>query len=387
LNRPPLSIITRLELRRSLWPVAVIVLGVLGYAAVLASRGGLVDFAVPRTAAERYLAHEPLYRTEDGHYQFKYFPAFAAVMVPFTWPPKPVAEALWFTLTVAMAWAFVRLAFRTLPEPRMAFVPLVWLTLLLNGKFLIKELGFGQFNLPLALLLQGSVMAGREGRGLLAGGLVGAGVFIKPYALVMVPWLLLTQGWRALPSFGLVLAAGLALPAVSYGWDGNLDLLHAWYRTVSDTTAPNLMGFENISFASFWARWLPGPVASELALASVVAALGAGVALVARRRSVAEPDYLEGAYFSLLIPLLSPQGWDYLLLLALPGHMCLIDRWRETPVGWRVVTSIGLFFTSFAVYDIMRRTLYFLLMGWGAQTVGAVLLAASIVRLRWKKLA
>ena len=47
------------------------------YALLRTQRDGLVDFVVPRTAAERFLAHEPLYRPEDGHYQYKYLPAFA----------------------------------------------------------------------------------------------------------------------------------------------------------------------------------------------------------------------------------------------------------------------------------------------------------------------
>jgi hypothetical protein len=368
--------------------VAILFLGVIGYTAVWLARGQLVDFAVPRIAAVRFLAHEPLYRTEDGHYQYKYLPAFAALMVPFTVPPRPLAEALWFTLTVAMAWIFVTWALDALPDRRLPRDRLVWITLLLNGKFLIKELGFGQFNLPLGLLLFGAVLAARGRRAFVAGALVGVGVFIKPYALVLVPWLLMTQGWRPLIPFALVLAGGLALPIVSYGWDGNLALLEAWYRTVTDTTAPNLLGFENISLASFWVRWLhPGPLTSGYALASALVLVAAGLALTVRRTRVTEPNYLEGAYFSLLIPLLSPQGWDYILLLAIPGHMCLVDRWRDTPRAWRIVTALGFFLTSFAVYDIMRRTLYFFLMSCGAGTIGAVLIAASLIHLRRRAMA
>ena len=88
--------------------VVILAAGAAGYGAVRLNRPELVDFAVPRVAAVRFLAHEPLYRPEDGHYQFKDLPAFAAVMVPFTWPSKPVAEVIWFTLTAAMTWVFLR---------------------------------------------------------------------------------------------------------------------------------------------------------------------------------------------------------------------------------------------------------------------------------------
>ncbi len=379
----------RLRLKPVLWRLLVILAaGAAGYTAVRLDREELIDFAVPRVAAMRFLAHEPLYRPEDGHYQFKYFPAFAALMVPFTWPPKQVAEAVWFTLTVAMMWAFLRLALHTLPERRMSMSQLMWLTLLLNGKFLVKELAFGQFNLPLGLLLLGAVIAARHGRGLAAGGLIAAGIFIKPYALVLLPWIVWTLGWRTLMPFAIVVAAGLALPAVSYGWEGNIALLQGWYRTVTDTTAPNLLAHENISLASMWAKWLdPGPLASLLALGSVVATVCGGLFVIQRRTAVGEPNYLEGAYFFVLIPLVSPQGWDYVLLLALPAYLCLVDRWRDTSHGWRAVAMVGFILTSFVVYDLMRRPLYFFLLDWGAGSVGAVLIAASLVRLRYRALA
>ncbi len=358
------------------------------YSVLRLKRAELVDFAVPRTAAARFLVHETLYRPDDGHYQYKYLPAFALAMVPFTWVSKEVGELTWFALTVAMTWAFLRLSLNALPDRRRSERVLIWLTLLLNGKFLVKELAFGQFNLPVGLLLLGAVIAAQRGRGLAAGAFIAAGVFVKPYALVMVPWLAWTLGWRPFVVFGLVLAAGLALPAISYGWDGNLTLLHEWYRTVVETTEPNLLVFENISFASMWAKWIePGPMASRLALVSVIVVVAAGVAVMWRRQRVAEPNYLEGAYFFVLVPLLSPQGWDYVLLLGLPAYMLLVDRLGDLSLAWRGITLLGFFLTSFTVFDLLRRALYTQLMQLAGVSVGALLIAACLIRLRWRALA
>jgi hypothetical protein len=358
------------------------------YALVRYKRAELVDFRVPRTAAVRFLAHERLYRPEDGHYQYKYLPAFAPLMVPFTWVSKQVAEVTWFALMVAMTWTFVRLSLAALPDRRWSAQALVWLTLLLTGKFLVKELAFGQFNLPVALLMLGAVIAAQRGRALAAGACIAAGVFVKPYALVLVPWLAWTLGWRPFVTFGLVLAGGLVLPAASYGWHGNLTLLHEWYRTVSDTTGPNLLGPENMSFASMWAKWIqPGPAAAGLALGSAVGAVAAGVAVMMRRHHVTEPNYLEGAYFFVLVPLLSPQGWDYVLVLALPAYMCLVDRWRDMSPAWRTTTLTGFFLTSFTVFDLLGRALYTHLMQVAAVSVGAVLIAACLINLRWRAVA
>jgi len=374
---------------RSVVPAITFVLVVAAaYGILRFKRSELVDFVVPRTAAVRFLAHEPLYRPEDGHYQYKYLPAFAAAMVPFTWVSTEVAQATWFTLTWAMAVAFVRLSLYALPDRRLSSRVLMWLTALFCGKFLFKELAFGQFNLPVGLLMVGAVIAAQQGRRLTSGVAVAAGVFVKPYALVWVPWLVRTIGWRALASFTLVMAAGLALPVVSYGWEGNLTLLHEWYRTVTETTRPNLLVADNVSFASMWAKWIgPGPQATNLALGSAVTAMAAGALVMLRRRQVAEPNFLEASYFGVLITLLSPQGWDYTLVLGLPGFMLLVDRWRDLSMAWRAIALAGFFLTSFTIFDLLGRTIYIRLVELSAVSVGAVLIAACLVRIRWKGLA
>lgn len=348
----------------------------------------LVDFAVPHKAAERFLAHEPLYRSSDGHYQFKYLPTFAAVMAPFTLVPKQTAEAAWFALTVIMAWGLVWLSVAALPDRRMSVGALCWLMVLLNGKSLVKEIGFGQFNLPVALLLLGAVIAARRGHGLVAGAAIAAAVFVKPYALILLPWLAWTVGWQSVIVFGLVLAAGLLVPVASYGWNGNLTLLHEWYRTVTETTRPNLLGADNISFAAMWTKWLGlGATADRLALASMLIAVAAGLAVMARRRHVAEPNYLEGAYFLILVALISPQGWDYVLLIGLPAYVCLVDRWFDLSPPWRAVAATGIFLTSFTIYDLLGRPLYTRLTELSVVSVGAVLIAATLIRLRWRAIA
>ncbi len=377
------------RLRSSLRSILLFVLIVAGlYSLLRLKRSELVDFVVPRTAAARFVAHETLYRPDDGHYQYKYLPAFAAVMVPFTWMSRRVGEVTWFALTVAMTWAFFRLSVAALPERRRSERALIWLGLLMTGKFLVKELAFGQFNLPLGLLLIGAVIAAQHRRGFAAAAAIAAGVFVKPYALVMVPWLAWTLGWRPIIMFSMVLVAGLALPAVSYGWNGNLVQLHEWYRTVSETTAPNLLAPETISFASMWAKWIqPGPLASRLAMASVVVAVAAGLAVMSWRRRVTEPNYLEGGYFFVLVPLLSPQGWDYVLLLGLPAYICLVDRFRDLSLAWRGATLLGFFLTSFTIFDLLGRTLYVELMRLAGVSVGAVLIAVCLIHLRWRAIA
>src|SRR5262249_43833700 len=46
-------------------------------------RRKMTDFEVDWRTGARWAAAEPLYRPEDGHYQYKYLPVFGAAMAPF----------------------------------------------------------------------------------------------------------------------------------------------------------------------------------------------------------------------------------------------------------------------------------------------------------------
>ncbi len=137
-----------------------------------------------------------------------------------------------------------------------------------------------------------------------------------------------------------------------------------------------------------WGKWWR-PEAAPLALtaASSAAVFAIAGAAVAMRRRVRAPEGLEYAAFAFLVPLLSPQGWDYVLLLGLPGYMCLVDRWRDTAWPWRAVMIGGLAVTSFAIYDVMRRPLYMFVVNSGVTTLGALALLVCLLRLRWRALA
>ena len=374
--------------RPFLWPLIVAVLAAALWFGIRSKRATLVDFEVYRTAAARALEEAPLYRPEDGHYQFKYWPIFAIAMAPFAVPTRAVASLLWYALSVLLLYAFMRQSLRLLPERRVGAAWLVWLVVLCTGKFWVKELTFGQTNVLLAVTLTAALAAGERGRWRTAGVLIGVATFVKPYALLLFPWLAVVGGLDAALIAGGVVVAGLAAPAITYGWGGNLAEVAGWYRTVTDTTAPNLLDAENISFATMWAKWLgPGVLASRLAIVTDVAALALFALVFALRRRASQPLYLEFGLLMLLVPLLSPQGWDYVLLVAAPAFFVLFDRWPSIGVAWRLATVAAVFLVSFTIFDVVGRTTYIRLMGLSVVTLGGVLLAICLTHLRWRSLA
>lgn len=351
-------------------------------------RHEMVDFGVYRTAAARALEAAPLYRADDGHYQFKYLPAFALAMAPFAWLGPDTAKAAWYALSVALLWMFVRWSVATLPDRRGSVEALAWLTVVLMAKFYAHEMNLGQSNILLGVILLAALVAAQGGRPGLAGALVGLGIFVKPYAAILLPWLPLVAGVRGLLAASAVVGAGLALPALVYGWRGNVDLVLAWYRTVTETTAPNLLVAENISLAATWAKWIGvGPAAARLAVATSAAALAGAAWVMWRRRRVRSPAYLEFGLLMLLVPLISPQGWDYVLLLGTPAVVLILDRWRELTPPWRWASAAALVLMGLSLFDLMGRTAYTQFMAWSVISVCAITLAATLAQIRVRALA
>ena len=109
-------------------------------------------------------------------------------------------------MSVALIAVFLRQSIRALPDRKSSVPFLTWWTLLVTGKFLVKEFVNGQTNVLLGVLILLALAAVEQGR-LRAGLLVAAAAFVKPYALLFLPWLAATQG---IASVGVALAALVA---------------------------------------------------------------------------------------------------------------------------------------------------------------------------------
>jgi hypothetical protein len=367
---------------RLLWPLLFLAIAAAAYHTRI--RHEMVDFDVYRTAAIRALDAESLYRASDGHYQFKYLPAFALLMAPFALVDREAAKVIWFALSAGLLTAFVRWSVRALPERERAESLLIWLTILFMGKFYAHELILGQTNILLGVLLVGALLAIQVDLPGVGGALIGLAVFVKPYALVLLPWLAFSYGSAAMAGVA-VFTAGLVLPAIVYGWRGNIQLLVEWFRTVTETTGGLTLATDNVSFTAMWTKWLGvTPAATALATMTTGAALGLVATVWVRRRLVTNPDYLEFALLLLLIPLFSPQGWDYVLLLGTPAVVCLLDRWATMTRAWRIATAVSLVVMGLTTFDIMGRALYMRFMMLSLISVAAIAAAVSLANLRWR---
>lgn len=387
----------------------VIVIGlVVGLAFAFKVSRKMPDFEVYWRAGQRAIAGEALYRADDGHYQFKYLPAFAFVVAPLTRLDEQPARALWFVLSVVALATLVLISVRLwlhrspIPAGRGSSPGVqnaaaghgspVWmivvLTLVVLGKFFARELVLGQANAMFGLLAAGAVLALAQRREGLAGALFALGVVFKPYGLIFVPWLLARRQMVSIGALAAGLVLALALPLLRYTPARVIELHHQWWATVRDSTAPNLLNPDNVSWLSLFTRWFgEGGAARVVWLLTLVVMAGVFVWIWRRRSHVASPERLEGALLLLLVPLVSPQGWDYVLLLAAPAVVCLIANVRELPRWGGAVVAVSMATIGLTLYDVMGRSAYHAFMMASGITLCTFVLIAGLVSLRLRRIA
>ncbi|MEO8076138.1 MAG: glycosyltransferase family 87 protein [Acidobacteriota bacterium] len=341
------------------------------------------DLAVYWTAAVRARAAEPLYRIEDQHYQHKYLPAFAIFAIPLGLVPLAAAKATWFVVTVALIAALVTLSLGLLPDRRKPAWVLVTLTLLAMAKFYGHEIVLGQVNALLGVLVLFALAALRRGRETRAGLLIALAIVVKPYAVIFLPWLAARRRLQSLTAAALGFVGALALPAVVYGVRGNIDEHRAWWRTVTHSTPPNLRNLDNVSVAGMYAKWLGVGTGATALTVVTLALLGAvAVSIFMRRRAVTAPDGLEGSLLLTLIPLCSPQGWDYVFLLSTPAIMYVLNYEDRLPPLLRAAVGLALVTIGLTLYDVMGRSAYASFMSLSIITVCFFIVIASLWSLR-----
>ena len=338
---------------RVLIPAAVLAL----LAALFAFRASakMPDFEVYWRAGARALAAEPLYRDADEHYQLKYLPAFAILAIPAGLLPLTPAKMLWFVASSGLIAVLLGFSLRLLPERRKPAWVLVAVTFVAMAKFYGHELILGQVNLLFAVIIVSAV-------------------------------LLLEQRRSALAAAAGGVAVALVIPAVIYGVQGAVDLHREWWRTVTGSTAPNLLNPDNVSLAAMFAKWIgPGLPAAWLTAALSLVLLASAALVVRRRREVSSAAGLEAALLLMLIPLLSPQGWDYVFLIATPAIVFFVNHDLALPRALRAATWLALVLAGFSLFDIMGRAAYGRFMAWSVVSVCFLVLVAALATIRARR--
>lgn len=319
------------------------------------------DFDVARAAGRRAIAALPLYEGAATTPTFTDLPIVAVAMAPLAIAGHDAARIGWFALSCACLVLLLRWSVIGLPARRWSERTLVFIAVVLLAKFYLLDLTMGQTDLLLALLLVAGLGAVQLEAAVLAGITLGLAALLHPLVLITVPWVAAAAGLRAGATSLAVVLGGLALPAVFYGWAGNLAQLAAWWRL------PVIMPVEvgNVSLAALWIGWIgAGSIAALLAAITAMLLVAVAFTVWTQRARVQEPDYLEFALLLVLIPLLGSGSPTHLLLLATPAVILVADRWRDLLLPWRLATGVAV------------------LLLWFAPSIAAIITIATLAQLR-----
>jgi hypothetical protein len=373
-----------MSLRRALI-VGIIALAIVaGY--VLRIRDAMVDFGVNYRAGQRLEAGETLYRTTDGHYMFKYLPASALIYVPLSHLPLQTAKAAWFSISLlALAGSFV-LVRRLVALPHQPYV--FTISGLVLAKYFLHELRLGQINIlvTLVMLLATRALTKDESpHNAAAGLLAGLATAMKPYSAVFFPYFLVTGNWTALAAGMAALALAIVAPVMFYGWHQNVEVLKAWFATLSQSTPALLTVKDNVSVIAFFSKWLGNSTRALVASAIVIAGLALLMVPVIRRGGHRrDRAVLECAMLLTLIPLASPLGWDYTFLMSLLAVALLINSFPLLGRPAQVLLAVNFAVIALALFDLMGRPTYGVYMQWSVTTVNFVVIVIALAYLRFR---
>ncbi len=352
------------------------------------------DFSVNYEAGKRLRWGETLYRMEDEHYMFKYLPFAAVIYLPLSYLEPSAAKCIWYLILAASISGILYLSFQLIPSVTVKSWLLIGTTFLILGRFFLRELYLGQINAVITLLLLLLLKLGwakKEIRAKIpetcAGLIWGLAVLLKPYAVIFFPYLLVKKKWTVLFSGAALILIGFFVPAIYYGFQGNLIVIREWVDSLSQSTPGLFASQDNVSLIAFFVKWT-GNQSLSLVLAGLILGILAGsiLFLIRKGKYLKHSQVLEGMLLLMLTPLISPLGWDYTFHMAAPGVMLLLNCFSYLPRNGKVLLSINFFVIASLYYDLLGEKLYTLFMSWSIITINFLMLVGFLFYLRIKKI-
>jgi hypothetical protein len=349
----------------------------------------MADFEVNYKAGQRIKSGETLYRTADGHWQFKYLPFSAFLYLPLTLLPLSWAKAVWFGAIVLASVMIFAISSQLVDYKKNKFFSPAFFTALILARYFLRELQLGQINALITWLLVAMIWllarSTRPSASAASGALAGLSTALKPYAVVFFPYFAFRKKWPALALGLVVFSLAIFAPALFYGWKGNLVVLGEWKSSLAASTPSLLSSQDNVSLLGFLMKRTQDQSLSLTIYGIILAALGGLVLYLLHRGSgISQSTVLDGFLLLALIPLVSPLGWDYTFLSAAPAVMLICKHYDKYRPFWRGFLILNFLVISLSLYDLMGRRLYAAFMSSSMITLDFLALAGYLAYLRIK---
>jgi hypothetical protein len=237
------------------------------FAEIINHRFWLSDFEVYYKSANRIIHSQNLYRmSADGYFIFKYSPTSAIYFIPFLIIPFAIAKYVyWLFLTSVIVFGF-HLCIKILKpslcknqEVKSKNGIILCATLILAIHFL-RELHLGQVNYLLLFLYIIALYLFKKQKRTLFSIILAISLFIKPFALIFIPFLVLKKRY-----FELLIFAGscLILFLLSFLFFDSVEMTlnqyHSWFNEIliELSNKEDLLENRNHTVFSVIARYTP----------------------------------------------------------------------------------------------------------------------------------
>ncbi|MFW6129395.1 MAG: glycosyltransferase family 87 protein [Candidatus Aminicenantaceae bacterium] len=352
------------------------------------------DFEVYYKSGKRLRMAENLYQTKDEHYMFKYPPPSSVLFVPMSFLPLKVAKAAWYYVVILCLFSLVFLSYKMIPENKINPLYLKIIPPLILAKLMLREIQLGQVNalITLILLLMIANISSEKNRAssrnqALSGIYWGLATILKPYALIFLPYFLLKRKWKTILSGLGFIGFSSFIPALFYGISGNIWIFKQWISTLSQSTPSLITSQDNISLLAFFMKWSGNMNISLVGFGLILSVLAVCVLIVIEKgKTIPHASLLDCSILLILIPLISPLGWDYILLMSVAGVMIVVNHYHSFPYFWRGMMIFNFSIIAFSLYDLMERQMYATFMSWSVLTINFLIIIGYLFYLRIKKI-
>lgn len=336
-------------------------------------RLGMPDLEVYHRTTERLLQGQELYRAAEEdpyeHYVYKYSPPAAFIFIPFVFTGFAAAKYLyWFFLTLILGhtlYLLQRILVRS-DSLNNKMIISIMLAIIITGTHFFRELHLGQVNLLLLWLYVVALYALYRNNPLLTGIPLAVSLFLKPFALIFIPFLLITGHYKAFANMFLFALIMFCLPFIFYPDMNNfLGLYASWLNEIAIelNNKQELLAAGNHTIFSVLARYSPlrfipfegiAGMIYQLCLLLIIA--GIYLWILIRDKT---PEGNVRIYITLiaLIPLLAYTSYNA-FILTLPLTAYLLFHFRELSLPWKILFILSSIFMGGNIYDLVGSSLY-----------------------------
>ena len=358
------------------------------------------DFSVYYRAAERLITGNNLYQiAEDGHYVFKYSLVSAIFFIPATIFSLGTAKIIyWFFLTGVIIGGFYLCA-------NLASNGVVYSTpsrlnniVLLGALILVvhfqRELHLGQVNQILLVLYLFAAYLFKKGNTFLFSSILAISIFIKPFGLIFIPYLLVKRKYIETLYFILIAIALFFIPLFFYSTDEFISQNTLWINEliIELGNKQNILQSANHTIFSVLARLTPlylislTPAIVKVYQLFILVIIGLLVLLfINKGKKIVNNNIADFALLISMIPLLSFTSHNAFGFTGLLVFILLIN-FKRFSITEKVLTIIGFVFLGGNYNDIWGSSLSATINDISLVSVGTILLIVILFRIRFKKI-